>query len=186
MGTCLWYKWLTMQGAEEWEEENVKKKDRRTVPKWLLKRLRARETSTLWLQKVPLERQSLATTVLLNWGHAMHMKHKGSKPLQLSAIWRYEKTGMGGRESDTPPLTALWQIVYIGWGNSQQAKEASTTGCWQWAEFEGAQNRVLCLSWDTIMPSYLQTEGALYPSWPVRWAGSLMMFRVRLGLGLRG
>lgn len=79
-------------------------------------------------------------------------------------------------ESQLPPLlSALWQIVDIGWGNSLQAKEEATTGSWQWGEFKGAQNWVLCLSWDVIMPKSLQTNGALYPSWPANWADCLMM-----------
>lgn len=189
-GTCLWYKWLTMGGTEQWEGREWEGKKRAKLCQNGCTRGRARGRWILFdCRKAPLGKQSFATTALLNPGHAIRMRHRGTKPLQHSAIWRYEKAGMGGRESATPPLSALWQIVDAGWGNSQQAKDKSTTGSWQWGEFEGAQNRVPCFSWDVIMPRSLQTQGVLYPPWPASWADSLMMLPiigVRLGLGLRG
>lgn len=59
-------------------------------------------------------KQGFATTALLNSGHAMHMRLRGTKPLQHTAIWRYEKAGMSSRESATAPLSAMWQIVDFG------------------------------------------------------------------------
>lgn len=70
------------------------------------------------------------------------MRHAGTKPLQHSAIWRYEKTGMGGKESaTTPPSSASWQIADVGWGDCQQASEKSATGSWQLGASEGAQKQ---------------------------------------------
>lgn len=138
-GTCLWHKWLTMDGIEKGEMGRGKREP--NCAKTAVQE-GGQEGDEYSLIAGKHRWGSKATTALLNPGHAMHMRHRGTKPLQHSAIWRYEKTGLGGRERATPPLSALWQIVGTGSRNSQQAKEESTTGSWQWGEFEGAQNRV--------------------------------------------
>lgn len=59
---------------------------------------------------------------------------------------------------------------YNGWGNSQEEKEKSTTGKWQWGELEGDPNRVLCLSGDVLKPR--SQDGAAVAQevqWVVQW-----------------
>ena len=146
-----------MEGIEQGERERVGGKKRAKLCQNVCTRGRARGRWILFdCRKAPLGKQSSATTALLNPGHAMHMRHAGTKPLQHSAIWRYEKTGMGGKESATPPSSASWQIADVGWGNCQQASEKSATGSWQLGASEGAQKQgpVPLRRWDNAKISH--------------------------------
>lgn len=56
------------------------------------------------------------------------MRNTGTNPPLCLAIWKYQKAGVNGRELATPSLSALWQRVDVGKGNSHEAKERTMTG----------------------------------------------------------